>query len=154
MNNGEIIEILENIAVFLELKGESVFKSRAYRKAARSIEFLAEDISKLVAENRLKEIPGVGEAISSKLTEIVRTGHLEYYEKLKAEFPEGINILMGVPGIGPRTALLITKELGISDIDSLEKAIIDGRVAKLPRMGEKTSQYILRQIAAYRNKRL
>ncbi len=153
MKNTEIIEILENIAVLLELKGESIFKSRAYQKAARSIEFLSEDVSKLVAEDRLNEIPGVGEAISKKLTELVRTGHLDYYEKLKAEFPAGINLLMEVPGIGPRTALLLTKELGISSIDDLEKAVTNGLVADLPRMGEKTAQNILRQVRAYRKKK-
>ncbi len=153
MKNTEIIEILENIAVLLELKGESIFKSRAYQKAARSIEFMSEEVAKLVAEERLKEIPGVGEAISKKLTELVRTGHLDYYEKLKAEFPAGINLLMEVPGIGPRTALLLTKELGIASIDDLEKAVSDGRVASLPRMGEKTAQNILRQIKAYRKKK-
>ncbi len=150
MKNAEIIEILENIAVLLELKSESFFKSRAYQKAARSIESLAEDVDKLVAEGRLQEIPGVGEAISKKLTELVSTGRLDYYEKLKAEFPPGINVLMEVPGIGPRTALLLTKELGISHVDDLEKAIEDGKVAALPRMGEKTAHNILRQIKAYR----
>ncbi len=153
MKNTEIIEILDNIAVLLELKGESIFKSRAYQKAARSIEFLSEEVDKLVSEERLKEIPGVGDAIAQKLTELVSTGHLDYYEKLKAEFPPGINILMEVPGIGPRTALLLTKELGIADIDSLEKAIENGQVAELPRMGEKTAQNILRQIKAYRKKK-
>ncbi len=150
MKNAEIIEILENIAVLLELKSESFFKSRAYQKAARSIESLAEDVDKLVAEGRLQEIPGVGEAISKKLTELVSTGRLDYYEKLKAEFPPGINVLMEIPGIGPRTALLLTKELGISHVDDLEKAIEDGQVAALPRMGEKTAHNILRQIKAYR----
>ena len=150
MKNAEIIEILENIAVLLELKGENTFKSRAYQKTARSIESLAEDVDKLVAEGRLQEIPGVGEAISKKLTELVSTGRLDYYEKLKAEFPPGINVLMEIPGIGPRTALLLTKELGISHLDDLEKAIEDGKVAALPRMGEKTAHNILRQIKAYR----
>jgi len=153
MKNSEIIRVLENISVLLELKGESIFKSRAYQKAARSIELLSEDVDKLVAEDRLKEIPGVGEAISKKLTELVTTGHLEYYEKLKGEFPPGINILMEIPGIGPRTALLLSKELGIADIDALEKAIEDGRVTALPRMGEKTAQNILHQIKAYRKKK-
>ena len=153
MKNTDIIEILDNIAVLLELKGESIFKSRAYQKAARSIEFLSEEVDKLVSEDRLKEIPGVGDAIAQKLTELVSTGQLDYYEKLKAEFPPGISRLMEVPGIGPRTALLLAKELGIADIDSLEKAIEKGQVAELPRMGEKTAQNILRHIKAYRKKK-
>ena len=153
MKNAEIVKILEDIADLLELKGENIFKARAYQKAARSIEFLSEDVDKLVAEDRLREIPGVGEAIAKKLTELVNTGHLEYYDKLRAEFPEGIGTFLDVPGIGPRTALLLTRELGITTVDELEKAIEDGRVAELPRMGEKTAQNILHQIKAYRKKK-
>ncbi len=153
IKNSEIIKILEDIADLLQLKGENVFKSRAYQKAARSIEFLSEDIEKLVAEDRLREIPGVGDAIAKKLTELVQTGHISYYDKLKAEFPEGIGNFLEVPGIGPRTALLLAQELHISTLDELEKAVADGRVANLPRMGEKTAQNILHQIQTYRKKK-
>ena len=153
MKNSEIVKILDDIADFLQLKGENVFKTRAYQKAARSIEFLSEDIEKLVKEDRLNEIPGVGEAISKKLTELINTGHLQYYDNLRAEFPPGIGAFLGVPGIGPRTALLITRNLNVTTIDELEEAIKDGRVADLPRLGEKTAQNILRQIQAYRKKK-
>ena len=153
MKNAEIVNILENIADLLELKGENVFKSRAYQKAARSIELLSVSVDKLVSENRLREIPGVGEAIAKKLTELVINGHLQYYDKLQAEFPDSIGIFLEVPGIGPRTALLLTRDLGITNLDQLEKAIEDGRVAQLPRMGEKTAQNILHQIKAFRRKK-
>jgi len=153
MNNIEIVKILEDIAGFLDLKGESVFKSRAYRKAARSIELLSEDVGKLVAEDRLREIPGVGEAIAKKLTELVTTGRLEYYEKLRSEFPSSINTFLEIPAIGPPTALIITGDLGVTSVDELEQAILSGRLAQLPRMGEKTVQNILRQIQAYRKKK-
>jgi DNA polymerase (family 10) len=153
MNNTEIVRVLENIAALLDLKGENVFKSRAYQKAARSVEMLPEEVSKLVAQDRLKEIPGVGEAIAKKLVELATTGRLEYYEKLKSEFPGGISALLEVPGIGPRTALLIARELNIGSLDELEKAILDGRVARLPRLGEKTADNILRQIQAFRRKK-
>jgi DNA polymerase (family 10) len=153
MNNAEVIKILEDIAALLELKSENVFKYRAYQKAARSIEFLSEDLDKLVREDRLREIPGVGEAIARKLAELVTTGRLEYYEKLKAEFPAGIGTFLEVPGIGPRTALLLTRDVGITNLEDLEKAIEDGRVAALPRMGEKTAQNILKQIQAFRKKK-
>lgn len=153
MKNVEIVKVLQDIADLLDIKGESVFKVRAYQKAARSIEFLSEDVEKLVNEDRLREIPGVGDAIAKKLTELVTTGRLEYYEKLRQEFPQGIETLLEVPGIGPRTALLLIKQLGISTIDDLEKAIDEGRVARLPHMGEKTAQNILHQIQAYRRKK-
>jgi DNA polymerase (family X) len=153
MKNGEIVKILEDIGDLLELKGENIFKVRAYQKAARSIEYLKEDVDKLVADNRLREVPGIGEAIEKKLTELVTTGSMEYYEKLKAEFPEGIGTFLDIPGIGPQTALLLTRNLKITSVDQLEKAIEDGRVAQLPRMGEKTAQNILHQLKAYRKKK-
>jgi DNA polymerase (family 10) len=153
MKNSEIVKVLEDISGLLELKGENVFKARAYQKAARSIEFLSEDVEKLVKENRLREVPGIGEAIEKKLTELVQTGRLEYYEKLRAEFPEGIGTFLDIPGIGPHTALLLARDLGLTTVDELERAIGDGRVAALPRMGEKTAQNIVHQIQAYRKKK-
>jgi len=88
MNNSEIAGIFQDIAVLLELKRENPFKIRAYQKVARSIKQLPVEVEQLVAEDRLKEVPGVGEAITKKITELVTTGKLDYYEKLKAEFPE------------------------------------------------------------------
>ena len=88
MTNSEISSIFIDIAEMLRLKKENIFKVRAYEKIARSVNELQEPVAKLVAENRLKEIPGAGEAITKKLTELVSTGRLAFYEKLKAEFPE------------------------------------------------------------------
>ncbi len=85
MTNAEISAIFSDIAARLKLKKDNIFKIRAYEKVARSIAELKEPVSKLVAENRLKEIPGAGEAITKKLTELVNTGKLAFYEKLKSE---------------------------------------------------------------------
>ncbi|MBN1190133.1 MAG: DNA polymerase/3'-5' exonuclease PolX [Dehalococcoidales bacterium] len=153
MNNSEIIRVLDDISLLLELKGESIFKTRAYQKAARSIELLSEGVDKLAKEDRLKEIPGIGEAITKKLTELVQTGRLEYYEKLRSEFPPSIYTFLEVPGIGPRTALVLARDLGLITLEDLEQAVEDGRVAALPRMGEKTAQNILHQIQALRKKK-
>jgi DNA polymerase (family 10) len=87
MKNSEIAKVFQDIANLLELKGENPFKIRAYQKVARSIEHLPVEVERLVVEDKLREIPGVGEAIAKKITELVTTGHLGYYEKLKAEFP-------------------------------------------------------------------
>ena len=89
MKNSEVARVFQDIADLLELKKENVFKIRAYQKAVRSIEHLPVELEQLVKEDRLREVPGVGEAIAKKITELVTTGHLEYYEKLQAEFPEG-----------------------------------------------------------------
>jgi len=152
MKNSEIAKVFADIADLLELKGENQFKIRAYQKAVRSIEHLPVEMEQLVNENRLKEVPGVGEAITRKITELVTTGHLGYYEKLKTEFPEGISTLLDVPGVGPRTAMLLSTELGINSADELEAAIVGGSVARLYRMGDKTAENILHQIQAMRRK--
>jgi len=88
MKNQEVARVFADIAHRLELKKDNIFKVRAYRKVARSIEQLPLEVEQLVREDRLKEIPGAGEAITKKLTELVTTGKLEYYEKLKAESPQ------------------------------------------------------------------
>ena len=88
MKNSEIARVFQDIAGLLELKKENPFKIRAYRKVAGSIEHLPVEVEQLVKEDRLREVPGVGEAIAKKITELVTTGHLEYYEKLKAELAE------------------------------------------------------------------
>ncbi|MFC2065948.1 hypothetical protein ACFLUO_02645 [Chloroflexota bacterium] len=88
MENTEIAAVFDDIASLLEIKKDNIFKIRAYQKVARSIEQTPMEMERLVAEDRLGEIPGVGEAITKKITELVTTGKLDYYEKLKAEFPE------------------------------------------------------------------
>ncbi len=152
MKNSEVAKVFQDIADLLELKGDNQFKIRAYQRAARSIEHLPVEVERLVAEDMLREVPGVGEAIATKTAELVTTGKLGYYENLKAEFPDGISTLLDIPGIGPKTAMLLSTELGVSSIDELEAAIVGGNVARLYRMGDKTAENILHQIQALRRK--
>jgi len=152
MKSSDVAKVFQDVADLLELKGENPFKIRAYQKASRSIEHLPVEIEQMVAEKRLREIPGVGEAITSKINELVTTGRLEYYEKLKTEFPEGLSTLLDIPGVGPRTAVLLSGELGVSSADELEAAIIGGKVARLYRIGDKTAENILHQIHTMRRK--
>ena len=88
MKNSEIAAVFDDIAGMLRLRKDNIFKIRAYEKVARAIEGLPVAVEQLVAEGRLSEVPGAGEAITKKITELVTTGRLEYYERLKAEFPE------------------------------------------------------------------
>ena len=88
MNNSEIAAVFDDIAYLLKCRKDNIFKIRAYEKAARSITELPVEVEQLVREDRLKEVPGVGEAINKKITELVNTGRLEYYERLKAELAE------------------------------------------------------------------
>ena len=90
MKNSEIAAVFNDIAEILKLKKDNIFKIRAYQKAAHSIAHLPLEVEQLVREDKLKEIPGAGEAIIKKITELVTTGKLDYYEKLKADFPEEI----------------------------------------------------------------
>ena len=152
MKNSEVAKVFQDIADLLELKGENQFKIRAYQKVVRSIEHLPVEVEQLVKEDKLKEVPGVGEAITKKITELVTTGHLGYYEQLRAEFPEGISTLLDIPGVGPKTAMLLSSELEISSVDELEAAIVGGQVARLYRMGDKTAENLLHQIQAMRRK--
>jgi DNA polymerase (family 10) len=85
MKNAEVAKVFQDIADLLELKGENPFKIRAYQRAVFSLEHLPQEVEELVGEGRLREVPGVGEAIAKKITELVTTGRLEYYERLKAE---------------------------------------------------------------------
>lgn len=152
MNNLVIAETLESIAQFLEMKGESPFKVRAFQRAAKAVADLPVEVERLAREGRLREIPGVGESISQKVTELLTTGRCEYYEALRSEFPSGITLLMEVPGIGPKTANRLGRDLGISTVEELEQAVLDGRVAKLPRMGEKLAENILHHVRSLRRK--
>jgi DNA polymerase (family 10) len=152
MNNGEVAGVFQDISDLLELKGESLFKVRAYQKAVRSIEHLPVELSQLMAEGKLREVPGIGEAIEKKISELLTTGHLKYYEELRAEFPEGVISLLQVPGVGPKTAMRLSTELGVKSVEELEQAIVDGRVAGLFRMGDKTAENILRGLQSMRTK--
>jgi DNA polymerase (family 10) len=152
MDNDTIAGIFQDIADLLEIKGENKFKIRAYQRVVQTIEELPREIEDMVAEGEnLKNIPGVGQAIADKITEIINTGRLEYYEKLKAEFPAGITTLLEIPGVGPKTAKKLSEQ-GISSIDELETAIEEGTVAHIFRMGDKTAENILRQIKSLRTK--
>jgi len=153
--NEEIAQVFEDLASLLELKGELIFKVRAYQRAARSIEMFPEPIELLVRRGeaeRLREVPGIGDAIARKIEELVTTGRLRALEEAKEGLPPGVLNLMRIPGIGPKTALRLAQELGISTVEELEQALEDGRVARLPRMGPKTAENLLRAIRAMRSK--
>ena len=144
MTNLEIAKVFKDIADILEIKGENPFKVRAYRRVVTSIEELTVPVTQLVAEDRLEEIPGAGDAIKKKIIELVNTGHLKYYEDLKASIPAGVLDLLHVPGIGPKTAAALVKEAGITSIDALEGAMKEDRA--IPHIGEKTREKILQRI--------
>ncbi len=153
MKNSKVATVFQDIADLLEIKGENVFKMRAYQKAARAIDHYPRELKIMIEEGEdLRNIPGVGEAIAKKTVELITTGKLDYYENLRAESPQGITNLLAIPGIGPKTAKKLSSELGISSVDELESAINEGQVAKLFGLGEQTADSILHQIRALRRK--
>ncbi|WP_038068557.1 MULTISPECIES: DNA polymerase/3'-5' exonuclease PolX [Thermoanaerobacterium] len=146
MDKKTVVNILNEIGLLLELKGENPFKSRAYYNAARTIEVLDDDIEKLIKEDRLKDVKGIGDAINKKLTELVTTGRLEYYENLKASIPEGLIEMLKIPGLGPKKIKTLYDKLDIKTVGELEYACIENRLVELPGFGEKTQKKILEGI--------
>jgi DNA polymerase (family 10) len=143
MNNRQLAETFVLIADLLEIKGEIIYKTLAYRKAAESLTSLGRDASEYWKEGKLEDIPGVGKAISEKIDELLRTGKLEFLEKLEAEVPPGLAGWLQVPGLGPKKVALIWKELGITKLAELEKAAKAGKLRGLPGMGEKSEAQII-----------
>ena len=153
VTNEEIAELFENMASLLEMKGDVIFKIRAYQRAARTVSQLPFSLEQAVYQGQeLKKVPGFGDAISKKIYEYVTTGRVETYERLKGELPDGVLTLMNVPAIGPKTAMLIAQELGATTIEGVEEAIRRGELQRLPRMGEKAAENILRHIHSLRTK--
>lgn len=148
MNREEMVEILERIALLLELKGENPFKVRAYRQGAEVVLSMEEDVMVLAKNDELKGIKGIGEALRDKLGEMAKTGGLGFYEKLKAEFPETVFQLFEVQGLGPKKIKAMYDALGVDSLEKLKKACEEGKVSKLPGFGEKTQVKILEGIAA------
>ena len=150
--NDEIAQLFQNLGALLEMKGDSAFKIRAYRRAADTIHQLTVPLAQAVQDGqKLTGIPGIGKAISDKIHEMVTTGKVQTYERAKSEVPEGALDLLAIPGIGPKTAMLIGTELGISTVEGVEQAAADGRLATLPRMGKRAADSILRHIQATRS---
>ena len=146
MRNFEVAFIFYDIADMLEIKGENFFKIRAYRRAAYTIENLTMEIEDLAKQSRLSEIQGIGKALSEKIYEILNTGTSRYYQELKNEVPRGLVEMLKVPGLGPRKIKLIYDHLGISSIEELKKAARSRKLSKLPGIGVKTEQAILKGI--------
>jgi len=146
ISNQEVAALLEDIADLLEVKNENQFRVRAYREAARTIGGMTEDVLKLWEEGRLREIPGVGPSIASKIDEFLRTGRLQYYEELRAQTPVGFTQLLSVPGLGPRRAEILRQKLGVTTLAQLEEALREHRVRGLPGFGEKVEENLLREI--------
>ena len=151
MDKAQVSAILEEIALLLELKGENPFKALAYTKAARALDTFDGDLARLVKEDRLVELPGLGDALRQKVTALVTTGKLEYYETLRASVPEGLLALTEIPALGPKKIRALHEKLGISNVVELEAAARNRKVRGLPGFGAKTEEKILAGIEQARS---
>lgn len=146
MENTELAKIFYQIAEFLEMKGDNPFKIRAYQKGARVIEVSSAEVVGIDSINELMKIDGIGKSIAEKIIEIKKTGHCRKLEDLEKEFPPPLLELIGIPGMGPKKAAFLFKELKIKNIDTLEKYAREGKLRDLHGFGEKTEKNILEGI--------
>ena len=148
MNNRQLADTFTLIANLLEIKGEIVYKTLAYRKAADSLMGLGREASEYWKEGKLEDIPGVGKAIAEKIDELLSTGQLGFLEKLKKEVPPTLADWLPIPGLGPKRAKMIWQTLGITTFAELEAAAREGKLRGLGGMGEKSEAAILEGIAS------
>ncbi len=151
MDNARVAEVLSEIAVLLEIKGENPFKSRSYERAAEAVANLAQGAERVRAEKGgLQALPGVGKSIAEKIEELLDTGKCCYHQELLAEIPATVFDMLRIPGLGPKKVKMLAEREGILTVEELEEAAQAGRLRELPGMGEKTEQEILRGIAHMR----
>jgi DNA polymerase (family 10) len=145
MKNQQIAKIFSEISELLELKGENVFRIRAYRRAAQNMDTLSKDVSSL-SQEELESIPGIGKDLAAKIHEFIETGKIAKHEELKREIPGGVLQLLTVPGLGPKKAKMLFERLKVKSVADLETAIRKGKLAGLPGIQKKTVENILQGI--------
>lgn len=146
MQKHQVAAVLDEIGTLLELQGENSFRCNAYHSAARTVEQLDVELSDLIAQGKLGEIRGIGEALRDKITSLVTTGRLPYYEELRAKFPSGLFEILRVPGLGPKKVRILWQDLGVDTLEKLQAVCTSGAVAELKGFGAKTQQKILEGI--------
>jgi DNA polymerase (family 10) len=140
MTNREIADVFRRLADLLELRDENPFKVRSYRMAAETIEDTPTLLLELIAsggEARLRELPGIGEAISKKIVELLDTGTFRLYEEVKAEIPETVLDLLKVEGIGSKTLQILYRQFQITSLEDFAKFVVGGGLNSVPRLSEK-----------------
>lgn len=150
MEKSKVSAILEEIGTLLELRGENPFKCRAYHNAARAIEGISGDLDTLVKSGEIRNVKGIGEAISEKISELLATGTLKYHNELKSSLPEGLLTMLRISGVGSKKVRALYEHLGIKSVEELERACKAGKLENLEGFGKKTEENILAGIASLR----
>src|SRR6266550_5271138 len=152
MDKFAIAAALQEIGTLLELKGGEYFKARAYRNGARAVAELSEDIGKLIKQNRLTFVKGIGFAIAKQIEELYTSGESSFLKKLRAELPPGIIELGNVPGLSVKKVERLHEALGISTVEELKAACEAGKVRHIQGFGARTEQKILDAINSYEHR--
>jgi DNA polymerase (family 10) len=152
LTNAEVAGLLLRIADLVELQGDNPFKVRAYREAARQIADLVAPVEETWRQGKLRDVPGVGAAIASKVAEYLETGHLAFLERLEEAVPPALLTLREIPGLWPRKAKEIYDALGITTVDALEAAARAQRLRVLPGIKAKTEENVLKGIEVWRRR--
>jgi len=150
--NAEIAGLFAEIGDILEVKGEQPYRYNAYRVAARSVGSARERMDVLFAAGRLRELNGVGSAIEAKIIEYLTTGQMEFYDRLRREFPSALATLLQIPGLGPGKARSIYQRLGVTTVTELEQAAREGRLKDVPGFGDKGAENLLSSLDRMRQR--
>jgi len=148
--NAEVAQILKEIGLLLEIEGKDRFKPLAYYRGVRSITSLGEDVEAVAKRGALTDIPGIGKGLAEVIKSYLETGEVEILEKLRTRVPVEVLELDSIPGVGPKTIKLVYEKLGVTDLESLERAANEGKLSGLPGLGEKTQVQIIEGIQIVR----
>ncbi len=147
MVNAELADSFERVADLMEILGEDRFRVNSYRRVARTIGDLTEDIAAIAREKRLTDLPGIGKGTAEKIEQYLASGKLAVLEELQAKVPPGLSTLLAIPGLGPKKAALVWKELNVTSLDDLKRVIASGQMATLPGLGAQSVKKIADGIA-------
>ena len=152
MTNSQIAGTLREIRLLMEFSGEPFFKFMAYERAAETLEN-APPVAALVADGGLAKLPGIGKTIAARVVELAETGRSAYYDELATRYPPSLIEVLGVHGIGMKTAQALFADHGIASLADLERALESGALASVPRLGTKSLENIKRGVLAYKGRR-
>jgi DNA polymerase (family 10) len=150
MDKKAVAQTLEQIAAFMELQGENTFRVRAFRTAAKAVGALSGELQEALTDGTLAATKGVGPATLQIVQELVSTGRASMLEELRGQVPPGLVEMLQISGLGVAKIRQIHEALDIDSLPELEAAARDGRLARLPRFGQKTAENILKGIAFLR----
>ena len=152
MKNHQVAGIFRNLANLLEMRGESIFRIRAYRRAAQLIDALPDEIETIAQRGGLKQLPGIGKDLAGKIQEIIETGTLTFYEAIKNQTPPALLAFLSLPGLQPQMARYLFEQLGIRELEDLEKMVRTHMLRTVPGITKVVEEEILQRIRTLRER--